>query len=40
MNTKIYALHGFLGLSSDWDTIGQEVGIPFEALGFQIGDVL
>jgi 2-succinyl-6-hydroxy-2,4-cyclohexadiene-1-carboxylate synthase len=32
MNTKIYALHGFLGLSSDWDTIGQEVGIPFEAL--------
>lgn len=29
---KIYAVHGFLGLSSDWDVIGQEIEMPFEAL--------
>ena len=32
MNTTIYALHGFLGLPSDWDGIGQEIGDQFEAL--------
>ncbi len=32
MTTKIYALHGFLGLPSDWDLLGQCVSEPFEAL--------
>ncbi len=32
MSTKIYALHGFLGLPSDWDRIGQGIEKPLEAL--------
>jgi 2-succinyl-6-hydroxy-2,4-cyclohexadiene-1-carboxylate synthase len=32
MITKIYGLYGFLGLSSDWNAIRQEVGGAFEAL--------
>ncbi len=32
MKTKIYALHGFLGLPSDWDEIEQKICESFEAL--------
>lgn len=35
MNTKIYALHGFLGLPWDWDVIEQALGCPLKAIDLQ-----